>query len=216
MALTFPNGSRLIKQSFKPMVGKNSPHLTQRQEHTVETAKNWGVIVDLSDIFRTCTEAQQLHVMLSYMDIQSFIQTLLVSPEYYECTDVYEQVYDIFGGELTSDSLRILTDEIDVIYKQLCNKVTNLIRIKYTNEPYIFHKWIDERTAIIGSSKIVSTNRKIPVRSDYRDLGFDGIPPWEPILQEDLDKMDAIRNRRILGRGTIGTQGTWVVDGRHL
>lgn len=213
MAPTFPNGSRLIKQSYRSTVGKSSPCLIQPQEHTVETENNWGIIVDLSDIFRTCTEAQQLHIMLSYMDIRSFIQSLLVSPEYYECTDVYEHIYDIFGGELTSESLRTLTDEIDVIYKQLCNKVTNLIRIKYTNEPYIFHKWIDERTAIIGSSKIVPACRKVPVRSDYRDLGLDGVPPWEPILQEDLDKMDAIRNRRILGRGAIGAKGTWLVDG---
>lgn len=213
MAHIFPNGSRLMRQSSKPMAGKSYPLLTQQPEHTVEIAKNWGVIVNLSDIIRACKEAKQLYILMSYMDIQNFIQTLLVSPEFYECTDVYEQVYDIFGGELTTESLRTLTDEIDAIYSQLCHKVTNLIRIKYTNEPFIFHKWVDENTAIVGSVEIIPAESKIPIRSDYRDIGFDSIPPWEPILQEDLDKMDAIRNRRILGRGAIGSQGTWLVDG---
>lgn len=92
---------------------------------------------------------------MSLTDPQHLIKNLLVSPDIYDCRDIYEKIYEDYGGELDALSLTIITDQVDVIYKRLMDKVNKLIRLRYAHEPFIFHRWIDPRTAIFGSAQAI-------------------------------------------------------------
>lgn len=96
---------------------------------------------------------RDLRLVLSHFDAPDILKYLLVSPELYECTELYAYIYDNYGGELNQAQLIAITDSIDVIYKAVYDALSEHIRRKNTHEPFQFHKWVNPTQAIIGSAK---------------------------------------------------------------
>lgn len=113
------------------------------------------MILDVRPVIKRIEGYKDLEDVVGYFDIPKLIEYLTICPEHYECNEIYDYMYDTYGGEMSDDQLNIVSDAIDEVYTTIHDKVMQSIKRKYRNDPYIFHRWVGDSSILVGDAYVV-------------------------------------------------------------
>lgn len=114
----------------------------------------WGIIIDLEPFIRECAENKELRVVTDFFEPKKVVEFLVISPDAYECDELYNYIFDTCGGSMGVEDLTNVTDAVDKLYSSMMKRLTACIKIKHAQDSFIFHKWISETQAIFGAAKV--------------------------------------------------------------
>lgn len=107
--------------------------------------------MDMGHLLKSVSEQKGLYKLLQYMEPREILSDLLISPDSYECVNIYSCIYDNFGGDFTDVEFSMVTDSIDSLYETVVGVITSALKNKHADKSYALDRWISPTAALIGS-----------------------------------------------------------------